>query len=444
MKKMKVLLINTPIFDTKRAPDSEESVPPIGLGYIYTQLTYSGYECQFIDAYATSLLPEQILKIIDQSDAECIGFNVFSSNLHLVRSLVEKVSYPRKFFLGGPAARTLISEVNSWNTKGSITLVIGEAELILPEIIKHPELAIKYSSNLNIVNVKPESRFYPSDINLPLDRAIFKNEPIQREDLGLVEAHIVASRGCCYDCAFCTAARSLNPHIKPRYRTYDSLAEEIGTILKLHPETNCIRVLDDLFLRDQTSIELATKLFPANKLCWRSMAHINTFQHLSSKQLDNIKNSGCRELFMGIESGNDETLKHIRKPFTVDLAYKTVCRILDAQIPVKCYFILGLPGETKFAANDTIALATRLRDYADKKGTQFRISPFQFRPYHGTALRDEIIKKGQTIIPIRNRADISDSLKINPFDCISGVYAEYDEHTLSVLMEEINRINSRN
>ncbi len=437
---MEILLINTPIIGTKRTPDPEDSVPPIGLGYIFTQLTVSGYQCQLIDAYANGQLQAEVLKSINESDADHIGLNVFSSNLEIVRFLVENVASPRKFFLGGPAARTLISDVKSWNTNGSITLVIGEAELILPEIIKHPELATKYSSNLSTINVMPESPFYPSNIDLPLDRSIFINEPVQREDLGLVEAHIIASRGCCYDCAFCTAARSLNPHIEPRYRTLDNLAKEVETILKSHPETNCIRVLDDLFLRDQSSIELATRLFPPNKVCWRSMAHINTFRHLSSKHLDDIKNSGCRELFIGIESGNDETLKHIRKPFTVDLAYKTVSRILDAQIPVKCYFILGFPGETELAAKDTINLATRLRDYADKKGVQFRISPFQFRPYHGTALRDEIVNKGQTIAPIRNRSDISDKGVANPFDCISGVFAEYDEHTLNMFMKEINCI----
>ena len=160
--------------------------------------------------------------------------------------------------------------------------------------------------------------FIPSNIDLPLDRSIFKNEPVQRQDLGLIESHIIASRGCLYNCAFCTAATSLNPQIKPRYRTYDSLAKEIETIRKLHPETNCIRVLDDLFLRNQASIELAIRLFPENNLYWRSMAHINTFRDLPSNWLDDIKKSGCRELFIGIESGNDETLKHIRKPFSAE------------------------------------------------------------------------------------------------------------------------------
>lgn len=437
-----VLLINTPISRTNRDPDSENSVPPIGMGYIYTKLTISGYECQFIDAIVNRLLPEEILKTINQSDAEYIGLNIFSSNFDIVRFLVENVESPRKFLLGGPAARTLISEIESWNPNGHITLVAGEAELILPEIIKHPTLAEKYSSNLNIIDVTPKSPFYPSDIDLPLNRSIFKNEPIQRQELGLIESHIIASRGCFYNCAFCTAATSLNPKIKPRYRTYDSLAQEIETIRKLHPETNCIRVLDDLFLRNQASIELAIRLFPENKLYWRSMAHINTFRDLSSCQLKRIKQSGCRELFIGIESGNDDTLKHIRKPFSADTAFKTVSRILDAQISVKCYFVLGFPGETELAAKDTLTLASRLSDYARKKGVQFRVSPFRFRPYHGTALYNELVEKGWTITQIQNRSDFSDTNTFNPYDCISGIYAEYDESTLNKYMMEMERLSA--
>ncbi len=437
-----ILLINTPIFRENRDPESGISVPPIGMGYIYTQLTLSGYECQFIDAVVNSLLPDDILKIIDQSDAEYIGLNIFSSNFDIVRFIVENAESPRKFLLGGPAVRTLISEIKSWNSNNSITVITGEAELILPEIIKNPTQAERDSSSLNIVNVTPESPFYPSNIDLPLDRSIFKNEPIQRQDLGLIESHIIASRGCLYNCAFCTAATSLNPQIKPRYRTYDSLAKEIETIRKLHPETNCIRVLDDLFLRNQASIELAIRLFPENNLYWRSMAHINTFRDLPSNWLDEIKKSGCRELFIGIESGNDETLRHIRKPFSAATAYKTVSRILDAQIPVKCYFILGFPGETELALKDTLTLASRLRDYANRIGVQLRISPFRFRPYHGTALYDELVKKGRTITPILNRIDISDTSIFNPYDCVSGIYAEYDENTLNKYMSEMEKLNA--
>jgi len=440
---MDILLINTPIFRTNQGPDSGDSVPPIGIGYIYTQLTLSGYECQFIDAVVDGLLPNEILRKINESDAEFVGLNVFSSNLGIVRSLVENVALPRKFLLGGPAARTLISEIENWEPNGNVTVIVGDAELALPAILKDPTLAEKRSSHVNIANVAPGSRFYPVNIDLPLDRSIFKHEPVRRLDLGVIESHIIASRGCLYNCAFCTAARSLNPRMEPRYRSFDSLAEEIAAIRKLHPETNCIRVLDDLFLRNQASIELAFRLFPGNNLFWRSMAHINTFRNLPSSQLERIKRSGCRELFMGIESGNDDILRHVRKPFSADTAYKTVCRILDAQISVKCYFILGFPGETESAAQDTITLASHLRDYADKIGVQLRISPFRFRPYHGTALYDELIKEGQTITQIQNRIDILDTGSVNPYDCVSGIYAQYDENTLNNYMRQIQSLNTQ-
>ena len=439
---MDVLLINTPIFRTKSNPYSGDSVPPIGIGYIYTQLTVSGYECQFIDAVVDGLLPDEILGKINESEAQYVGLNVFSSNLGIVRSLVENVASPKKFLLGGPASRTLMSEIESWKPNGSVTVVAGDAELVLPAIIKDPTLAEKRSSTLNIANVTVGSPFYPINVDLPLDRSIFKNEPVRRPDLGVTESHIITSRGCLYDCAFCTAARSVNPQIKPRYRTYDSLAKEIAAIRKLHPETNCIRVLDDLFLRDLASIEVAARLFPENKLYWRGMAHVNTFRYLPSSQLEAIKKSGCHELFMGIESGNDDTLRHVRKPFTTDTAYKTVCHILDAQISVKCYFILGFPGEIESAAQDTVTFASRLREYADKTGVQLRISPFRFRPYHGTALYNELVKEGRTITEIQNRIDILDTGSVNPYDCVAGVYAEYDENTLNKYIMEMERLNT--
>lgn len=261
-------------------------------------------------------------------------------------------------------------------------------------------------------------------------------------DLGLIESHIIASRGCLYNCAFCTAAVSLNQHLKPRYRSYESLRDEIEIIKRLPGTTNCIRILDDLFLRNQPSIELALHLFSGSGLFWRSMAHINTFKDLRSKWLDDIKKSGCRELFVGVESGSDETLKRIRKPFSTETAYKTLTRILDAKLAVKCYFILGFPGETESAVQDTLTFASRLQNYSVKNGGNLRISAFRFRPYQGTALYNELVEKGHKITPIINRLDLAQSNTFNPYDCISGIYAEYNEDVLNKYMIEMEKLNA--
>jgi radical SAM superfamily enzyme YgiQ (UPF0313 family) len=354
---------------------------------------------------------------------------------------VNDVSEPKTFLLGGPAIYYLIPEIKTWDTKNDIFIITGEAELIIPEIIKNPQKWGESFEKVKVVHVTPESPFYPNNIDLPMDRTIFKNEPIQRSDLGLTESHIIASRGCLYNCAFCTAATTLNKHLKPRYRSYDSLSNEIETIQKLQSKTNCIRVLDDLFLRNQSSIELAIRLFSKNNLFWRSMAHINTFRDLPSKWLNDIKNSGCHELFIGVESGNNETLRHIRKPFSSETAYKTITRMLDSQISIKCYFILGIPGETESNLQDTLSLASKLKNYAGKIGGKLRVSVFRFRPYQGTTLYNEILEKGQSIIPIVNRLDTFESDSFNPYDCISGIYAEYNESILNKYMMEMEKLN---
>lgn len=436
-----VLLINSPLLRANRDPDSDSSVPPIGLGYIYAQLTLAGYECDFIDAVVDNLLPNEIVGTINKSDAKYVGLNVFSSNLDIVRDIVKNVASPRAFLLGGPAIHTLIAEIGAWDIDNSIFVITGEAELILPEILKNPMQWGEGSANMRVIHVTPESPFYPSDIDLPLDRSIFKNEPTVRPDLNLIESHVVASRGCIYNCAFCTAATSLNQHLRPRYRSSGSLCKEIADIQSLQPRTNCIRVLDDLFLRDQASIDLAVGLFSGTDLSWRSMAHIVTFRDTPSKGLDDIKRSGCRELFVGVESGSDRMLEHIRKPFSADVAYRTVSHILDAQIPVKCYFILGLPGETESDARDTVSLARRMQDYASRVGVQLRISTFRFRPYHGTALYNELVQGGQAVTQITNRVDTLESDSLDPYDCTSGVYAVYSKSTLDGYMMEMERIN---
>lgn len=436
-----VLLINTPISRIKRDPNSGECVPPIGLGYIYTQLSQSGFKCQFIDAVLHGQLPKEVLEIINRSEALHIGLNVFSSNVDIVRNLVENGNSHRNFFLGGPAIHALVPEIKRWKPFGSLTVVMGDAELMLPELIRKSAQHTEHDCEPNFIDIAPGSAFYPMNIDLPLDRSIFENEPICRDDLGLIESHIITSRGCIYNCAYCTAATSCNPATKPRYRTYESMFEEIETIRKSSPETNCIRILDDLFLRNPASVELAKNLFPRNKVFWRSMAHINTFRNLPAESLSDIKKSGCRELFIGIESGNDEILKHIRKPFSSETAYKTVCRILDAYVPVKCYFILGFPGETKSAVQDTVSLASHLKEYADQINVQLRISPFRFRPYHGTTLYNELVKKGWTIAQIQNRNDILDTKDFNPYDCISGCYSDYDDKFLDKCMYEMEKLN---
>ena len=86
----KVLLINSPIFDRK-VSDKEDYLPPYGLGYIATELQ-KRYDVKIIDAVYNNYVVEDILRIIAEEQPVAVGINVFSVNLEIVKSIIEKCS----------------------------------------------------------------------------------------------------------------------------------------------------------------------------------------------------------------------------------------------------------------------------------------------------------------------------------------------------------------
>ena len=69
------------------------------------------------------------------------------------------------------------------------------------------------------------------DINtLPfVDRTYFAQDPFLSES-GPIEANMVGSRGCPYDCSFCGAALSANPDISIRTRDPQNIIDEMEAV----------------------------------------------------------------------------------------------------------------------------------------------------------------------------------------------------------------------
>ncbi len=62
-------------------------------------------------------------------------------------------------------------------------------------------------------------------------------------------------------------------------------------------------------------------------------------------------------------------------------------------IDLKGYFIYGFPKETKEDFQKTFELAAKIKEISLKTPGEFRTSVFQFRPYHGTQLYNEIMEE---------------------------------------------------
>lgn len=392
-----IIFFNSPIYKEK-TEDGEDYLPPLGQGYIVSQLHKDGIDAEIIDCVNDRLGVEEIVTLINDSLCINIAFNVFSVNMSIIKEIVDKVNRSVNWYFGGKAMRFLWPIMSKWNWKGqSVTYTIGECELIYTDLLfsRCQEKPIATIENQRVYQIDKNSVYYPENLDeIELDRSLFYNRTIINH-YKQVESAMITSRGCLYNCAFCGGARYANNNELVRERSDNAVISEIKDIIKANPDVNSVRILDDLFLKNRNSIHRAISIwnrFPG--ITWRCMAHISSLKANTDLFLE-LKRSGCKEVFVGIESGSPRIRHYIHKEGTILDIENTISQLLRVGIDVKGYFICGFPTETEQDMEATISLADKLRGLASNLLGSFRATAFQFRPYHGTELFDKLAVYGE-------------------------------------------------
>lgn len=409
----KVVVVNSPLFDNE-IHSTDESLPPLGLGYILTQLKKEGICPQFIDSIRENLDTDQTINLLNSLKPDFLLMNIFSTNYALVKRIIHTISFRPHLILGGPAVKFLIKKILSWEVEFKIDLVIGDGESITIDLIKDDlkESAICNQGNIRVYLINKSSIYYVKDISsIPMDHTLIHDLPLNNV-YGLKEIPIVTSRGCIFNCTFCASAKSLNRDYLVRERSEPSIVDELSDIKNNYPDCNCIRILDDLFLKNRTSFQRAANIFSKFSYSWRAMAHIQTIFNADIIDLKRIKQNGCIELFMGIESGSPQILRKMNKTSDISIIHSAIDKIFAAGINVKGYFIFGFPGELIKDMELTYQLARNIKQKSIDYGVGFRTSVFQFRPYHGTKIYSELIKCNPIIEESSHKFDIELSQKI--------------------------------
>lgn len=346
---MKTIIINSPLFRHRNDLYDEDSLPPIGLGYIATILQNNGIDVKLIDAVHQRIPLNDLVDTLNAIKPNFLASNIFTTNYDLVKDMVEAIKFETHFIIGGLSTKQLYKDIIHWDTSNKIDVVTGDGELITLDIVLNQlkDAPFFAQENKRFFLVDKKSEYEVKDIStVPLDRTFFLNEPINHP-LGFVEANIVTSRGCIYNCAFCAAAKSLNNDYSIREKTKESIIQELSEIQKNYPSVNSIRVLDDLFLKTNKTVEKAIKVFSNFNFHWRSMAHVMTFNNVSTEVMEALKNSGCHELFIGIESGSPKILAEVNKTKNISTIILNLTKIFVAGINMKGYFIYGFPVKQK-------------------------------------------------------------------------------------------------
>lgn len=193
-----------------------------------------------------------------------------------------------------------------------------------------------------------------NDMPVPMHELL----PLQSYRMPLIKGaftFIVTSRGCPAGCTYCI--KHVSYQYSTRIRAPKLILEELWYLKKLGIHN--IHMYADLFTvnRDQV-IELCKLMIEENiGIKWTCNSRVD---FVDEEMLELMGKAGCRLISWGIESANEQILKHARKGATADKAERALRWSKKAGIMNWGYFIIGLPGETEITIRETIDFAKKL------------------------------------------------------------------------------------
>ena len=118
------------------------------------------------------------------------------------------------------------------------------------------------------------------------------------------------------------------------------------------------------------------------KIKWNGQFIVRGAKTFSQQDFDNLANSGCDHLTMGLESGSEAVRNHMRKKFSnSDIDY-FVNNLGERNITMKFLLIVGYPTETEEDFEMTLEM---LRKYG-KYSYLISVSPHMMLTYKNTPL----------------------------------------------------------
>ncbi len=336
----------------------------LGMLYLATVLNEKGYETCLVH-------PETIEDFKHYGDADIVCFSGTTLEYPMTRkcALQVKDHFPStKRFVGGPHATALWRNIVGSGIFDAIG--VGEGEEIILDMVRdveHGTLQKVYVADKCIGNLDT----IPSP-----NRSLIKGEygdglfAYGEHYLSDKSESIMTSRGCSNNCAFC--ASKLMWKRKVRYRSVGSVVTEIQYLID-SMGIKQFGIWDDIFTTHRRRCLSLCKRIQSLGIAWKCSARAST---LDPTICEAMVNAGCKEVAVGLESGDQRVLDFINKRATTEAMAQGCANASKAGLKVRGMFITGLPGERKDTPELTI-------DYIQKLDVDI-VRLFIFTPLPGS------------------------------------------------------------
>ncbi len=392
------MLINPTLHNVVKSYDSYYTMgtvnafPPANLLSIGTVLKHkTTHDVKILDAYNDNLTYEQIADEVAKENADIIGLPVhnvtFYDCLETIRAIRRKCPHVT-VCVGGPLTKMFPKEILEHSEIDYVFL--GDSEYTFVDLINALEKkkksaidsikGIMYREKKEIVTTGIPDRVQNLDeLPFPDLTLIDYTKYYSALESGKPVGIIIGSRGCPYQCSFCSSANS-----GYRMRSIPSMLDEIKMYLDYGISE--FMFYDDTFnITAQRVIDFSKEVLARRyKIKWGFRGRIDT---VSEEMFQIAKEAGLILMMYGVEDATDEGLEYMKRKHNLQQVYDGTKLAKKYKIPITINFMLGLPQhKTKEDVMRIIKLAKRLQpDYC-----QFTV----FLPMPGTVFYTIGIEKG--------------------------------------------------
>ncbi len=380
-----VLLVNTPSSFVPHPGDdylSYDHNMPLGLVCVASYLVERGFSVSILDSYAENLGVFATVDRIFSRDIlpRVIGFNSSSPNIHIVHKIAAYIKRLRAdvvIVCGGPHA-SLATE-HTLLTGDIDYAIVGEGEIPFFNLVRslfegqnNPPNGIpgvfsrqsgKMAGRTNSMLIDLATMPVPRLDLLPLDRYFAISKRI----------YIHMSRGCSFRCIYCSVPECWGRSV--RQIPGDVIRSQVNELLTRY-KPDQLQIVDDNFSHENGRFIRAfcdMSVEEGWSVKWKCQVRADV---LDKATIELMSKTGCFEVDLGVESGNAEIQRYIRKNLDLAKTLNTISLIDKLGISTKAFFMLGFPDETYGQLADTINYSVELKKSGLKDVAFFPVMPF--------------------------------------------------------------------
>lgn len=347
-------MLITPSF-TQTRQAMRRCVFPLGIGYLSAILEEGGFDVIPLDCvvegYDTinysnnneltfGLNDGDIKKKIQYFMPDYVGISVLISrqayNAYRICKIVKEINPNIETIMGGCHPSVLAEEVLSDTNVDHV--VVGDGENALLRIVKGDDGGLVKGGDVDVQKIP-----WPARHLFPMEKYFKINMPTSVYSPHNRVTQIELTRSCPFNCCFCATTQFRGKYQK---REINDCLNEIN-FLKEKFQIEELDIIDSNLIVDK---RWTMELFRGMKdigISWANPGGI-WVGGLDEELLQLMKESGCYQLSLAIESSTPRILKDvINKPIKLEMVYPIVKMCKKIGIDLHAFFVCGFPEQTK-------------------------------------------------------------------------------------------------